>query len=229
MSKYKVHLMGGEGTGWALDADMETTYESLSSLSDLIEFTSMEEADVIHCVWEWPLLHLSDEMLAGKKIICHVCNDLPKTYEQSCMVHADRIGLWVPISHLCERQLNSLKKNNIYVPYAINKRIFNENFTHDATASLRKKLGIPVDRFVISNFMRDTFGKNLHIPKDQKGVELFFEIAHSLYLKGLPIHILLAGPRRHWIRNRLREHDIPFTFVGEETKGDDNTINILES
>lgn len=229
MSKYKVHLMGGEGIGWALDADMETTHKSLSALSDLIEFMSLEKADIIHCVWEWPLLHLPDEILAGKKIICHVCNDLPKTYEQSCMIHADRIGLWIPISRMCERQLNSLKKQNIYVPYAINNQTFNENFTPNAVASLRRKLELPLDRFVISNFMRDTFGKNLHVPKDQKGVELFFEIVHSLYLKGLPIHILLAGPRRHWIRSRLREYGIPFNFVGQEIKGDDNAINILDS
>ncbi|MCI5140220.1 MAG: glycosyltransferase [Candidatus Electrothrix sp. ATG1] len=227
MSRYKVHLMGGEGTGWALDADMERTHESLSALNDLVEFTSLEQADVIHCVWEWPLLHLPDEMLAGKKIICHVCNDLTKTYEQSCMIHADRVGIWVAMSHRCETQLTKLKHRNFYIPQAVDLHTFTRKKDQKVGIDGRKKIGIPPDRFVISNFMRDTFAKNLHVPKDQKGVELFFEIAHTLHLKGLPIHILLAGPRRHWIRNRLRENGIPFTFVGEELKGDDNAINVL--
>ena len=31
-----VYLFGGEGTGWALDADLETTRQSLSALSSLV-------------------------------------------------------------------------------------------------------------------------------------------------------------------------------------------------
>jgi glycosyltransferase involved in cell wall biosynthesis len=226
---YKVHLMGGEGTGWALDADMATTLESLSALGNRIQFTDLEQAEVVHCVWEWPLLHMPAEALAGKRILCHICNDLPKTYEQACMTRAIRVGLWIPISRMTERQLSILKQRHAYVPYAVDNRIFSPDYQFgESLKSLRERFHIPQDRFVIGNFMRDTLGVNLRIPKDQKGVELFLEIACLLRHRGLPVHMLLAGPRRHWIRARFREHGIPFTFVGNEVEGDDNSLNILD-
>lgn len=227
---FKVHLMGGEGTGWALDADMATTQESLAALGNRIQFTGLEQAEVVHCVWEWPLLHLPEEVLAGKRILCHICNDLPRTYEQACMTHAGRVGLWIPISRMTERQLGALKQRHAYVPYAVDVRVFTAEIPAGQSGkSLREQFAIPPDRFVISNFMRDTLGADLRVPKDQKGVELFLEIACLLHKRGLPVHILLAGPRRHWIRARFREHGIPFTFVGNEIEGDDNSTNILNS
>lgn len=227
---FKVHLMGGEGTGWALDADMATTQESLTALGNRIQFTSLEQAEVVHCVWEWPLLHLPEEVLAGKRILCHICNDLPRTYEQACMIHAGRVGLWIPISRMTERQLGALKQRHAYVPYAVDVRVFTAEIPAGQSGkSLREQYAIPPDRFVISNFMRDTLGADMRVPKDQKGVELFLEIACLLHKRGLPVHILLAGPRRHWIRARFRERGIPFTFVGNEIDGDDNSTNILNS
>lgn len=221
--------MGGEGTGWALDADVATTKESLSALKELIEFTNLEEADVVHSVWEWPLLNLPEEKLAGKRILCHVCNDIMRTYEQPCMIHASRVGLWITQSRQAELQLNKVKYNQIHIPYAIDIKIFTEKCPpSDTVQSIRERFNIPKDIFVISNFMRDTLGANLRAPKDQKGAEVFLGIAQLLHQQELPIHILLAGPRRHWIRERLRENGIPYTFIGKEVKGDDNSINILE-
>lgn len=231
MSKiHKVFLMGGEGTGWALDADVLTTRASLLALGGLVEFTDLQDADVVHSVWEWPLLRLPEERLVGKRILCHVCNDLMRTYEQICMTQADRIGLWIPISRQTERELNSLKLNNRYVPYAINTNVFTESVPRGMTNQmLRQKFGVPEDRFVISNFMRDSLGSNLSIPKEQKGVDVFLQIVKELHRMKLPVHILLAGPRRHWIKDRLHDNGVPFTYVGKEVSGDDNTINILDA
>ena len=36
----KVHLMGGDKTGWALDQDLATTRQSLESLGGMIQMTS---------------------------------------------------------------------------------------------------------------------------------------------------------------------------------------------
>lgn len=226
----KVFLCGSENNGWALDADMATTRESLSALGDRIQFTTLERADIVHSVWERPLLRLPAQKLAGKRILCHICNDLLRIYEQACMIHADRIGLWISQSRQTERLQIALKRRQVYVPYSVDAHIFTSTCPPGMSVqSLRDRFGIPADRFVIGNFMRDTLGSNLRVPKDQKGVELFLEIAHLLHRKGLPIHILLAGPRRHWIRARLRERGIPLTYVGTEIEGDDNSINILDA
>ena len=101
-----VYLFGGEGTGWALDADVETTRQSLLALPDLVQLTSLEDADVVHSVWEYPLLHMDPALLDGKRIVCHICNDLMRTYEDPCMTAAgETLGLWVAISKTAQDEI----------------------------------------------------------------------------------------------------------------------------
>ncbi|MGW8180813.1 MAG: glycosyltransferase, partial [bacterium] len=64
-------------------------------------------------------------------------------------------------------------------------------------------------------------------PKLVKGPDLFAEILIGLQSFGFPVHVLLAGPRRHWLRSRLIDNNIPFTFVGSLTDKDDIDRNIL--
>ena len=60
---------------------------------------------------------------------------------------------------------------------------------------------------------------------------MLLEIATLLQRQGVPVHFLLAGPRRHWIRRGFRERGIPYTFLGAELPGDDlreNTLSLDE-
>ena len=222
-----VYLFGGEGTGWALDADVETTRESLEKMPDLVTLTSLEKASVIHSVWEYPLLHLDPKLLDGKRIICHVCNDLMRTFEDPEMVAADEtLGLWVAISKTAQVELLSLGFKATYIPYTVNTSIF-KPFDQQVRQELRGKFKLPEDKFVISSFMRDSAGGDLSKPKEQKGVEAFVAIACELKRREVPVHYLLAGPRRHWLRKKLSENDISFTFIGKVLAEDDNTVNIL--
>lgn len=222
-----VYLFGGEGTGWALDADVETTRQSLLALPELVRLTSLAEAEVIHSVWEYPLLHMSPEMLDGKRVICHICNDLMRTFEDPAMVAAgETLGLWVAISKNARDQINHLGFRTDYIPYTVDTSVFRplEPFRRK---ELLAEYQIPEHTFVISSFMRDSDGGDLSKPKEQKGVEAFVAIARELKQRGIAVHFLLAGPRRHWLREQLTHDDIPFTFVGEVVEADDNDINIL--
>ena len=227
-SPIPVYLFGGEGTGWALDADVETTRQSLLSLPDLVRLTSLAEAEVIHSVWEYPLLHMDPAMMDGKRIVCHVCNDLMRTYEDPAMVVAgETLGKWIAISRTAEREIRQLGFKVDYIPYSVDTAIFTEALPAGTVDSIRKRHGIPDGVFVISNFMRDSSAGNLQQPKEQKGVELFLAIVAELHRKGHPIHLLLAGPRRHWLRGQLQSRSIPYTYIGREMAEDDNGINIL--
>ena len=94
--------------------------------------------------------------------------------------------------------------------------------------ALVEKWRIPEDRYLIANFHRDTEGRDLTSPKLQKGPDAFLEIVASLYEAGAPVHVLLAGPRRFYLRRALEKRRVPFTFVGEDTGGrDDYGVNIL--
>ncbi len=222
----KVYLCGSENNGWALDTDLRLTRESLLSIPETVTLTSLEDADVIHSVWEEPLFMLDQEVLAGKRVICHVCNDFMRLHENPVMIRAvDTVGLWVTMSEQAVKELKLLGYPYEYIPYSVDIEQF---FPVDAATKkeIRSGHNIPEDVFVISNFMRDSFGHDLQTPKDQKGTELLLEVGRCLYRDGIPVHFLLAGPRRHWIREQLSRARLPFTFVGDEVEGDDLAINI---
>lgn len=230
-NRIKVHLYGSENNGWALDTDLELTRKSLLGLQDLVELTSLAEADVIHSVWEEPLFQMDQSVLAGKRIICHVCNNFMRLHENPCMIKAgDTVGLWVAMAREAEQDLQALHYPYTYIPYSVDTDIFQpDNPDGLSKNDIRRRHGISESAFIISNFMRDSFGHDLATPKDQKGTELLLEIGICLQKKKIPVHFLLAGPRRHWIRNRLQEYAIPFTFIGQEMKCDDLAKNIAGS
>jgi len=226
-----VYLTGGEQTGWALDADVATTRRALDAVPDLVRVTGIEDAEIVHSVWEEEIIRMDAGRLNGKRILCHICNEVMRTFEMPVMMRSgERIGLWIPISREAEKNLRSLGYRSIYMPYTVDTSVFTQDMPPGGQDCriLRKRWNIPKERYIISNFMRDSRANNLSLPKPQKGVELFLEILRGLQAKKLPIHVLLAGPRRHWLRVRLREAGIPFTFVGRDIEGDDNSINVLD-
>jgi glycosyltransferase involved in cell wall biosynthesis len=225
----RVHLTGGEQSGWALDADVATTRAALLALEGQVELTSLEDADVVHSVWEEPILRLDPRQLDGKRVVCRLCNELMHTYEMPLMARAaERVGLWVPISREAEASLSALGLRCVYVPYAVDTAVFTERIPGgEDRSALRARFGVPRDAYVIGNFMRDSRAGDLGLAKPQKGVELLVGILAGLRARGLPVHALLAGPRRHWVRARLREAGVPFTFVGRDIACDDVAVNIL--
>lgn len=223
----KVCLFGGENSGWALDTDLELTQRGLFELQDFLELVPLNEAEIIHSVWELPLLRIPFRCLQGKRIVCHVNNKITRILEHPYMLQAfDIVGLWIAFSKEAEHDLNSIDLQSAYLPQTVDTEIFSpldDKIKH----RLRKKYRLPPDRFVISSFMRDSDGQDLSTAKPQKGTDLFFQIVRNLYRSGKPIHVLLAGPRRHFLRNRLAENGIPYTFVGEIVRGEDHPKNIL--
>lgn len=229
----KVYLCGSENNGWALDTDLALTRESLLALPDLVELSSLTDADVVHSVWEEPLFKIDQKDLAGKRVICHVCNDFMRLHENPGMIRAeDTVGLWIAMSQEAVSDLQSLGYPYEFIPYSVDIKAFypiedgEETGSNTSHGELRKKYRLAEDGFIISNFMRDSFAHDLNLPKDQKGTELLLEIGLGLQKKNIPVHFLLAGPRRHWIRARLREAGIAYTFIGEELSGDDIALNI---
>jgi glycosyltransferase involved in cell wall biosynthesis len=170
------------------------------------------------------------EQLGGKKVVCHIENDVLWLMQQPYLRQTKGIvSLWIAQSLQAFRQLCSLGLPVRHVPYAVDTASFRPRISGDTTADeLRRRWQIPSDRFLIGNFMRDTLGSDLAQPKEQKGADVFLAICQALCKNGLPIHVLLAGPRRHWLRARLTELRIPFSFAGTLVETDDLDINILD-
>jgi glycosyltransferase involved in cell wall biosynthesis len=76
--------------------------------------------------------------------------------------------------------------------------------------------------------MRDTEGGRKKNPKLVKGPDIFADIVTNLYYNDQPIHVVLAGPRRHWLRKVLQKRKVPFTYFGWRLPFEDMRINTLD-
>ena len=143
----KVHLFGREENGWALDTDYILTQKSLAELPELVQLTSLEEAEVVHSVWEEPLFDLDPRLLENKRIVCNVCNDFMRLHENPSMIKSpDTIGLWVAMNRSVEACLQMLGYQHIHVPYSVDTEIFQPHVSGSKSkAEIRSFLWITTD------------------------------------------------------------------------------------
>ncbi len=220
----RIYFAGAEKIDWALNEDLRLLKASLSAME---EAKSLNEATIVHSVWWGGLQEIPREKLEGKRIICQFDNPPYHWIKQSSFREAvATVNLWIVQSREAEKQANTLGLNTHFIPYKLNTDIF-QPLSQEERMKIRSSLGISESSFVIGNFHRDTDGGDLSRPKTQKAPDFFLEIISALKNLDLPVHALLAGPRRHWLRKNLTEREIPFTFVGEVISGDDIKSNIL--
>lgn len=78
---------------------------------------------------------------------------------------------------------------------------------------LRKQLGLPTDTILIGSFQKDGNGWGLGLePKLIKGPDIFCDAVETI-AKKYPIHIVLTGPARGYVKRRLEQSNIPFSHT----------------
>jgi len=219
----KVHFTAGDGKGWALDEDLR---QIRLALKGIIRESSVAAAEVIHAPFWQNLCMVAPDILKRAFVIAHADNP-PFFYlkQPEFLTGQRQVDLWVARSSEAIGQFQALGLPAIHIPYTIDPGLF---FPIEDKIALRREFGIPDDAYVIANFHRDTEGADLRIPKVQKNPEFMVAILRRLKGEGIPFHVLLAGPRRHWLRESLRNEGISFIFVGKEVEGDDFGTNILD-
>lgn len=222
-----VFYTSGDGSGWAIDEDLRQIRESLRGH---VRETSLAWAKVVHCPFWMALPMHADSVLQERFVIAHADNPPFFYLKQPEFIRAqEQVDLWVARSREAEEQFRALRLPVQYIPYTIDPGLFFSLTNNRAEkAALRKKHGLPEDAYLISNFHRDSEGANLHQPKLQKAPELLLMVLQELKARNLAFHVLLAGPRRHWLRRELTKENIPFTFIGRPGMEDDDFgVNIL--
>ena len=227
MQVRRVYFSEGDGAGWAIDEDLRLVR---GALEGRFEPSSLMRSEIVHAVWWQKLLPFSRGELRGKHVLCNADN-APFYYatEPEFLKVREQVTLWIARSQEGVSQFSSLGLECRFAPYTYDPAVFHPLPPEDPKIrALIEKWRIPEDRYLIANFHRDTEGGDLMSPKLQKGPDAFLEIVARLRDEGAPVHVLLAGPRRFWVRRALEERGVPFTFVGEDTDGrDDYGVNIL--
>ena len=226
MSKPKVFLTGGDRGGWALDEDLRLTRKGLE---EFVEFADLEECEVVHSVWWEPLLAMNPASLSRKRIFCHMSGEPFRYLTVPRHRHvAGLIDLWIAQTTQAARQCSAIGFAHAFIPYTIDVDAFRPLPADDEVCrALRRQWKIPEDRYLIGNFHRDSAGFDLGVPKRDKGPDILAEIVRAIHGRGCPVHLILAGPRRHWIRRRLDQWGVPYTFIGHPSLMDDYVENLL--
>ncbi len=224
----RVFFPPGDALGWALDEDLRLLRASLDKTAIP---SSLARAEIVHTVF-WPhLLHLPPALLARRRVLSYADNPPFHYLTSADFIRARRrVDLWIGRSRQAVAQFERLGLPARFAPYTVDTSTFHPVAPGDpALEEMRARWSIPTDRYVIANFHRDTEGHDLRSPKLQKGPDLFAEIVERLAREGHPIHVLLAGPRRFYLRRRLAESGVPHTFAGTGglDAGDDMRANIL--
>lgn len=111
-------------------------------------------------------------------------------------------------NQLLERGVDSEKVR--IIPIGVDLSIFRPA-SADERAAIRQRLGIQEGTFVIGSFQKDGngFGEGLN-PKMIKGPDVFCDVVEEL-VKKVPVHVLLTGPARGYVRKRFEKAQIPYT------------------
>lgn len=222
-AKSKVHFTGGDGCGWALDEDLRLLRKAAESV---VAFAPAEQAEVVHSVWWDPLSTMPLGSLKGRRVLCHLSGELARYEAMPRFTELrPRVGLWIARSQRGMRELAVAGLPSAFIPYLVDPHIFRRLENREAIEALRIRWRIPSDRYLVGSFQRDTEGRDLGRPKLVKGPDIFLSAIIEAKAQGVPIHVVLAGPRRHWLRAQLRAAGIPLTFVGTETEADDYPVN----
>ncbi len=100
----------------------------------------------------------------------------------------------------------------VVIPIGINTGLFKKVTRHEKE-QIRKEIGVPINSLCIGSFQKDGNGWGEgNTPKLIKGPDIFCDVITRLKDK-YPLFILLTGPARGYVKQRLSQLGVPFKHV----------------
>jgi glycosyltransferase involved in cell wall biosynthesis len=98
----------------------------------------------------------------------------------------------------------------VVIPLGVDTSLFTPASVEECK-NIRKALGIPEDVFCIGSFQKDGIGWGEGLePKMEKGPDILCDVLERLNQK-YPLHVLLTGPARGYVKRRLEKKGIPYS------------------
>lgn len=154
----------------------------------------------------------------------HVNADDPRL--QKMQEVAERIDLLHTTAQTTKETLvaHGFPASKIHVlPVGIDPTIFSPASSQQREQA-RSRFGISPKTFVIGSFQKDGDGWEAGMnPKWIKGPDVFCDVVERL-AKEVPVHVLLSGPSRGYVKGRLTRAGVPFTHTFLDAYKDVNTL-----
>lgn len=171
----------------------------------------ISNADVVWILAPWLWKKIPKKFLENKFILCSIYHLDNSDYELQDFEERDKfVDYYHVISNKTKQQIENLTKKQIKsIPFWVDDNKF-YNITDKQ--SLRKDLGLNVNKFYVGSFQRDTEGSDLSSPKLIKGPDRFIKIIADLYESNKNLEVILTGKRRQYLISELNKLKIPFKY-----------------
>ena len=189
--------------------------------------SSPEEADVIWLLADFCWDQIPHELLKQKKVVTNLHHVVPSKFDLDDFVKRDAItdAYIVPNQHTRDL-IDVWSTSPIHeIPYWCNPRIWQKSPL--TKQQLRIKHGLPVDCKIWGSFQRDTEGagipQGIFLPKLEKGADLIADLFCEWQSSRPGLcepHVLLAGWRREYIIQRLKNSCVPFSYIEMPSQAD---------
>ena len=192
---------------------IERVIDEWKSNNDEITSKSIEDADIVWIISNWTWKKIRIKYLKEKKVVASIYHidfdNFNKKDEKNFYKMDQYVDLYHVISLKTKEQLKRLTNKKITsIPFWVNQKNL---FYIENKSSLRKKYGFSEDDYIIGSFQRDTEGSDLVSPKLIKGPDIFIDLVNRLN-NNQNIRILLAGTRRQYVINKLKELGINYKY-----------------
>ena len=194
---------------WIIDR----VIDEWKSNNDEITSKTIEDADIVWIISNWTWKKIRIKYLKEKKVVASIYHidfdNFNKKDEKNFYKMDQYVDLYHVISLKTKEQLKRLTNKKITsIPFWVNQKNL---FYIENKSSLRKKYGFSEDDYIIGSFQRDTEGSDLVSPKLIKGPDIFIDLVNRLN-NNQNIRILLAGTRRQYVINKLKELGINYKY-----------------
>jgi glycosyltransferase involved in cell wall biosynthesis len=210
---------------WVVDRFVREWYANNPEIST----RNPDDADVIWLAADWCFDQLPYELLRRKKVVTTLHHIVPGKFFPKPQAKANFLNLsvvtdaWhVPCAH-SKLQLNEAldavhvslgEKPVLQHPFWVNQGMW---YCIDDKKSLREKLNLPQDAYLIGSFQRDTEGSDLTTPKYEKGPDVFCDCIIEARKTHPNLEVVLAGWRRQYVMHRLAGAGIKYHYFEKTT------------
>jgi glycosyltransferase involved in cell wall biosynthesis len=174
------------------------------------------DADVLWVLagWKWNQVHPA--LLASKKVVVTQHHIVPDKFDQASWDARDLIvdAYHVPCQKTYEQVREHTDKPIHVIPFWVNQHIWRP-LDRD---KCREKHALPLDRYLVGSFQRDTEGSDLKTPKLEKGPDIFCDVVEKMAQSRDDLEVVLAGWRRQYVKRRLDAAGIRYHYFDRPTQ-----------
>jgi len=195
---------------WIVDR-MGQEFKEHSSAN--VSFDKVDDnTDVIWLLGSWCWNQIPVQILQNKTVVCTIHHEVPWKFDEkrkaNFLLRDTIVDYYLTYNENTKTLIQSLSNKPVtIIPHWINTKIW-QNFD---VIKAKNYLDLPLDKYLIGSFQRDTEGSDLKTPKLEKGPDIFVEKVCDIS-KIKDVHVVLAGWRRQYVITELEKNNIPFTY-----------------